>query len=158
MSPSGLDQNSMFKITSRGKHAVSALVDLASADNKSPVPLSGISERSKISLSYLEQLFAALRRHGLVSSTRGPGGGYKLAKNTRDITITSILKAAEDTISAKRSHETEQHHITNDQSKALWICTGRILELSLDKITLQDVLSDKLDTHPFLNKVFETLQ
>ncbi len=103
-----------MKLTTKGRFAVTAMLDLAlnealahdAATNSSlpseikPVTLAGISERQKISLSYLEQLFSRLRRQGLVSSVRGPGGGYKLAKNYADISVADIINAVDELIDA----------------------------------------------------------
>ena len=73
-----------MRLTTKGRFAVTAMIDLAMRCADGPVALAGISERQKISLSYLEQLFGKLRRHGLVDSVRGPGGGYCLARPTSD--------------------------------------------------------------------------
>ena len=79
-----------MRLTTKGRFAVTAMLDLALREHAGPVTLAGISEREHISLSYLEQLFGKLRRNGLVESTRGPGGGYTLGKPASDITITAI--------------------------------------------------------------------
>jgi len=68
-----------MRLTTKGRFAVTAMIDLGLRQHRGPVTLAGISQRQRISLSYLEQLFAKLRRHQLVESTRGPGGGYRLA-------------------------------------------------------------------------------
>ena len=70
-----------MRLTTKGRFAVTAMIDLASRQTDGPVTLAGIADRQKISLSYLEQLFGKLRRHDLVSSVRGPGGGYRLARD-----------------------------------------------------------------------------
>ena len=84
-----------MRITTRGQLAVSAMTDLALRQKMRPVALSTISARQGTSLSYLEQLFSALRRAGLVDSTRGPGGGYTLARNTDQISVAEIILAVE---------------------------------------------------------------
>jgi Rrf2 family transcriptional regulator, iron-sulfur cluster assembly transcription factor len=104
-----------MKLTTKGRFAVTAMLDLAMHEalahneakvvgslpaNIKPVTLAGISERQSISLSYLEQLFSRLRRQGLVSSVRGPGGGYKLAKNYADISVAEIINAVDEQIDA----------------------------------------------------------
>ncbi|MCD8493980.1 MAG: Rrf2 family transcriptional regulator [Alphaproteobacteria bacterium] len=91
-----------LKLTTRGQYAVVAMVEIGRDGKKAPVPLSDIAETTNISLSYLEQLIAGLRRHGLVTSYRGPGGGYTLAKPAQSIAVSDILKAAEDSTPAKR--------------------------------------------------------
>ena len=104
-----------MKLPTKGRFAVTAMLDLAlhealaNSENKlagselneiKPVTLAGISERQSISLSYLEQLFSRLRRQGLVNSVRGPGGGYKLAKNYADISVAEIINAVDEQIDA----------------------------------------------------------
>ena len=74
-----------MRLTTKGRFAVTAMIDLAMRQHQGPVTLAGISQRQKISLSYLEQLFGKLRRHELVESTRGPGGGYTLARSAKDV-------------------------------------------------------------------------
>ena len=76
-----------MRLTTKGRFAVTAMIDLALRQDKGPVSLSRISERQSISLSYLEQLFGRLRKHELVSSCRGPGGGYRLGRKSSDITV-----------------------------------------------------------------------
>ena len=76
-----------MRLTTKGRFAVTAMIDLAMRQHQGPVTLAGISQRQKISLSYLEQLFGKLRRHELVESTRGPGGGYSLGRKAAEITV-----------------------------------------------------------------------
>ena len=85
-----------MRLTTKGRFAVTAMLDLALNGTHGPVTLSGISERQKISLSYLEQLFGKLRRRALVESVRGPGGGYHLAREAADISVADIIKAVEE--------------------------------------------------------------
>jgi Rrf2 family protein len=80
-----------MRLTTKGRFAVTAMIDLALRQNNGPVTLAAISQRQQISLSYLEQLFGKLRRHELVESTRGPGGGYTLARKAADITVADII-------------------------------------------------------------------
>lgn len=91
-----------MKLTTKGRYAVTAMLDLAIHANDSPIPLADISQRQGISLSYLEQLFARLRRQGLVKSARGPGGGYRLNRVADDITIVEVLNAIDENIDATR--------------------------------------------------------
>jgi len=93
-----------MRLTTKGRFAVMAMIDLAMRGGTSPVTLADISERQKISLSYLEQLFGKLRRHGLVSSVRGPGGGYRLARALPQITVADIILAVDEPIDATRCH------------------------------------------------------
>lgn len=85
-----------MRLTTKGRFAVTAMIDLALRQDKGPVTLAGISERQNISLSYLEQLFGKLRRHNLVSSVRGPGGGYCLAKQLESISVADIIVAVDE--------------------------------------------------------------
>lgn len=89
-----------MRLTTKGRFAVTAMIDLAMNAQSHAVKLNAISERQKISLSYLEQLFSKLRRAGLVESIRGPGGGYILGKKANDINIAQIIAAAEDELDA----------------------------------------------------------
>ncbi|MDD5241220.1 MAG: Fe-S cluster assembly transcriptional regulator IscR [Sulfuricella sp.] len=89
-----------MRLTTKGRFAVTAMLDLAMRRGGGPVTLAGISERQKISLSYLEQLFGKLRRHALVKSVRGPGGGYYLAKSFDEIAISDIIKAVDEPMDA----------------------------------------------------------
>jgi Rrf2 family iron-sulfur cluster assembly transcriptional regulator len=89
-----------MKLTTKGRFAVTAMIDLALRQDGGPVALAGISERQKISLSYLEQLFGKLRRHGLVSSVRGPGGGYCLAKASVEMSVSDIIRAVDEPLDA----------------------------------------------------------
>ena len=87
-----------MRLTTKGRFAVTAMLDLALHASDGPVSLAGISERQKISLSYLEQLFGKLRRRNLVESVRGPGGGYHLARDAAGITVADIIRAVEEPI------------------------------------------------------------
>ncbi|MGE5027608.1 MAG: Fe-S cluster assembly transcriptional regulator IscR [Betaproteobacteria bacterium] len=89
-----------MRLTTKGRFAVTAMLDLALRQGEGPVTLAGISERQKISLSYLEQLFGKLRRHALVESVRGPGGGYYLARNLDEIAVADIIQAVDEAMDA----------------------------------------------------------
>jgi Rrf2 family iron-sulfur cluster assembly transcriptional regulator len=93
-----------MRLTTKGRFAVTAMIDLAMRGGGDPVTLAEISERQRISLSYLEQLFGKLRRYGLVSSVRGPGGGYRLAKGLQDLKVADIILAVDEPIDATRCH------------------------------------------------------
>jgi Rrf2 family iron-sulfur cluster assembly transcriptional regulator len=93
-----------MKLTSKGRYAVTAMLDVALHADVGPVPLADISERQEISLSYLEQLFARLRKHGLVSSVRGPGGGYLLGKDANTISVGDVINAVDESVDATRCH------------------------------------------------------
>ena len=89
-----------MRLTTKGRFAVTAMLDLAMSEADKPITLAGISERQSISLSYLEQLFSRLRRSGLVKSVRGPGGGYRIAKPLTEISVSEIISAVDELIDA----------------------------------------------------------
>ena len=89
-----------MRLTTKGRFAVTAMIDLALREGEGPVTLSGISERQRISLSYLEQLFGKLRRHDLVASVRGPGGGYCLSRPAPEISVADIIFAVDEPLDA----------------------------------------------------------
>jgi len=91
-----------MKLTSKGRYAVTAMLDVAMHSTDGPVPLADISERQGISLSYLEQLFAKLRKNGLVSSVRGPGGGYRLGNDACEISVGMVVRAVDESVDATR--------------------------------------------------------
>lgn len=91
-----------MKLTSKGRYAVTAMLDVAIHSSDSPVPLADISERQGISLSYLEQLFAKLRKNGLVTSVRGPGGGYRLGDDAENISVGMVVRAVDESVDATR--------------------------------------------------------
>ncbi|MDP1680195.1 MAG: Fe-S cluster assembly transcriptional regulator IscR [Burkholderiales bacterium] len=91
-----------MRLTTKGRFAVTAMLDLAMRNGNGPVTLAGISDRQKISLSYLEQLFGKLRRNALVESVRGPGGGYCLARGTGEISVAEIIRAVDEPVEATK--------------------------------------------------------
>jgi len=91
-----------MRLTTKGRYAVTAMLDLALHHSGGPVTLSDIAQRQGISLSYLEQLFALLRRRGLVSSTRGPGGGYRLGRKSDEIAVADVIAAVDESVDATR--------------------------------------------------------
>jgi len=117
-----------MRLTTKGRYAVTAMLDLVINSNDGPISLADISKRQEISLSYLEQLFAKLRRQGLVSSVRGPGGGYKLSREADTIFIAEIVDAVNESIDATNCggagncHGGEvclTHHLWSDLSKQI---------------------------------------
>jgi Rrf2 family iron-sulfur cluster assembly transcriptional regulator len=131
-----------MRLTTKGRFAVTAMLDLAINEVDKPVTLAGISERQNISLSYLEQLFSRLRRCGLVKSVRGPGGGYRIAKNLNQITVSEIISAVDELIDATQcgGHENcrdERRCMTHDLWSSLNV---KILEY-LSGVTLADLVA-----------------
>ncbi len=93
-----------MKLTSKGRYAVTAMLDVALHSAKGPVPLADISERQGISLSYLEQLFSRLRKAGLVASVRGPGGGYRLGIDANEIAVGTVISAVDESVDATKCY------------------------------------------------------
>ena len=131
-----------MRLTTKGRFAVTAMLDLAMHADGGPVSLNAISERQQISLSYLEQLFGKLRRAGLVESIRGPGGGYVLSRAAADINIAEVIAAADDTLDATQcggAANCQDGHpcLTHD----LWENLNRTIDDYLSRISLQCVLT-----------------
>ena len=99
-----------MRLTTKGRFAVTAMLDLALHADQGPVSLAGISARQKISLSYLEQLFGKLRRGRLVESVRGPGGGYNLARDAAEVSVADIVRAVEEPIDSTQCGGRENCH------------------------------------------------
>jgi Rrf2 family iron-sulfur cluster assembly transcriptional regulator len=91
-----------MRLTTKGRFAVTAMIDVAMHNSEGPVTLAGVADRQKISLSYLEQLFGKLRRYGLVDSVRGPGGGYNLARPATTVSVADIITAVDEPIDATK--------------------------------------------------------
>jgi len=91
-----------MRLTTKGRYAVTAMLDLALHAHEKPITLADISQRQGISLSYLEQLFSRLRKHGLVASARGPGGGYRLSRHARDINVAEVITAVDEKVNVTR--------------------------------------------------------
>jgi len=126
-----------MRLTTKGRFAVTAMVDLGMRAGTGPVTLAEISGRQKISLSYLEQLFGKLRRHGLVDSVRGPGGGYCIAKGKEDVSVAEIILAVDEPIDAtqcggKENCRDDEKCITHD----LWANLNEHIFAYLRSITL----------------------
>lgn len=96
--------DSAMKLTTKGRYAVTAMLDLAIHGEQGPVCLNEVAMRQDISLAYLEQLFTRLRRQGLVESTRGPGGGYRLGRPAADISIAAVINAVDESMDSMRCH------------------------------------------------------
>ncbi len=136
-----------LKLTSRGRHAVMAMVELAKHGQDNPVPLSEIADAATISISYLEQLFAGLRRNGLVRSYRGPGGGYVLARPPGEISVSDILISAEDSLPAKRAaNSNDSEEGGNVQTVALMSHISEVLHDFTREISLDDVMAGRYKT------------
>ncbi len=132
-----------MKLTSKGRYAVTAILDLAFHATSGPVTLSDISKRQDISLSYLEQLFTRLRKQQLVRSTRGPGGGYSLNKPASDIAVAEIVSAVDETVDTTRcSGATNCHDGEQCLAHELWDGLSQQIYGFLSDISLQDLMDD----------------
>jgi Rrf2 family transcriptional regulator, iron-sulfur cluster assembly transcription factor len=130
-----------MRLTTKGRFAVTAMIDLAMQHGTDPVTLAEISQRQKISLSYLEQLFAKLRRRGLVDSVRGPGGGYSLAKDMAQVSVADIILAVDEPIDAtqcagKENCQDDKKCITHD----LWAKLNEHILNYLGGVTLRQLV------------------
>ncbi|MDH3979772.1 MAG: Rrf2 family transcriptional regulator [Gammaproteobacteria bacterium] len=126
-----------MKLSTKGRHAVTAMMELALQNKKGPVTLADISAQQSISISYLEQLFARLRQHGLVTGMRGPGGGYCLARPANEITIASILATVDDVSRREES--------ANTAGGQMWVRLSNRIYDYLDSITLDDAVESLAD-------------
>lgn len=137
-----------MKLTTKGRYAVQAMADIAVHGGRGPVALPDIALRQSISAGYLEQIFAKLRRAGLVDSNRGVSGGYSLAHAARDIRIADIIKSVDEEIrttacapgSSKSCQGTTARCLTHD----LWDELGRQIDIFLNAVTLEDVLERRV--------------
>ena len=137
-----------MRLSTKGRYAVMAMVDLAQHGGAAPVCLADIAERQEISLSYLEQLFAKLRRSGLVCSVRGPGGGYRLAHERDQIRICDIIVAVDEPIRAVRCTPGEAIGCRGDRSRCLthdlWDELSNQIHLYLSSVSLGDVCEKRV--------------
>lgn len=130
-----------MKLTSKGRYAVTAMLDIAIHTATGPVPLADISERQGISLSYLEQLFSRLRKHGLVNSVRGPGGGYRLGKCSAQIAVADVINAVDESILAtKCSGEGGCQDGQQCLTHTLWCDLSNRIEEFLQGISLSELV------------------
>jgi Rrf2 family iron-sulfur cluster assembly transcriptional regulator len=162
-----------MKLTTKGRYAVTALLDVALHQNDGPVTLSAIAERQNLSVSYLEQLFAKLRRSELVHSFKGPGGGYSLAVPSDDLVVSKILDAVDETIDAMRCQghggcQSGQmcltHHLWQDLSDQIHQFLSRIslgelmqrhdLKKTLSQMKAKPMANSKKDS--FMTETIET--
>ena len=133
-----------MKLTSKGRYAVTAMLDVAINSNNGPVSLAEISERQEISLSYLEQLFSRLRKNGLVSSVRGPGGGYVLSRGMNEIAISSIVHAVDESVNAtKCSGDCDCQGGVKCLTHSLWNDLSERIDSFLTGITLSELVNNQ---------------
>ena len=133
-----------MRLTTKGRYAVTGVLDLAFHEEKGPVSLAAISERQHISLSYLEQLFARLRRNGVVKSTRGPGGGYTLNRDAADISVSDVIVAVDESCQVAGCDDLEgcqgdYQCLTHD----LWKELSNEIRNFLDGISLAEMMANE---------------
>ena len=133
-----------MRLTTKGRFAVTAMIDLAMQRNSGPVTLAEISQRQKISLSYLEQLFGKMRRRALVNSVRGPGGGYRLAKDVGQVSVADIIHSVDEPVDSTQCGGKENCHdgqkcITHD----LWANLNQHIVDYLGAVTLKQLVDEQ---------------
>lgn len=143
-----------MRLTTKGRFAVTAMVDLAVRGGRGPVTLAGISERQKISLSYLEQLFGKLRKNNVVASVRGPGGGYCLARPANKISIVEIILAVDEPLDATNcgtlgNCQDGQPCLTHD----LWFGLNEKIHEYLASVNLQQLVDGQAKVHPEVSPI-----
>ena len=143
-----------MRLTTKGRFAVTAMIDLALRDTNGPITLAAISGRQGISLSYLEQLFGKLRRHGIVESVRGPGGGYNTAKTLESISVADIIAAVDEPLDATMCGGEKDCHdkgrigggLADNKQKGqcmtheLWAMLNRKMQEYLNSVSLGDLV------------------
>lgn len=143
-----------MRLSTRGRYAVMAMVELAERQQESsperrsgrPVSLAELAQAQLLSLAYLEQLFGHLRRSGLVASSRGPGGGYRLARPAAEITVAEIVSAVDESIRATRCEEGSPGCLAGERclTHDLWSELGEQIRLFLAHVTLDDVVAGRI--------------
>ena len=128
-----------MRMSTKGRFAVNALIDLALREPAGPVALAAICARQQISLSYLEQLFSRLRRNGLVESTRGPGGGYTLGRSAAEISVADIVTAVDEPLEDAAGEEHD-----NGYSRSLWQRLNAVMLQHMSTITLKSLVDEQI--------------
>jgi len=147
-----------MRLTTKGRYAVTAMLDLALHYDDGPITLADISQRQGISLSYLEQLFSKLRKKGLVDSTRGPGGGYRLSRPNHDIAIAEVISAVDEKVDATKCGGLSNcHGDTQCLTHDLWTDLSEQIFQFLSGISLGDLVDRKGDKYSDLLQNPETI-
>ncbi|PRY90293.1 Rrf2 family transcriptional regulator [Donghicola tyrosinivorans] len=150
-----------MKLSTKGRYAMVALVDLALQPAEDLVTLSEISKRQDISLPYLEQLFVKLRRAGLVDSVRGPGGGYRLARSPSEIRVVDVLGAVDETVSAMHKGAGASGALSGSRAQSLsnrlWEGLSAHVYVFLHQTRLQDLISNQLAPCPAVPCLFDVV-
>ncbi|MBL4749213.1 MAG: Rrf2 family transcriptional regulator [Amylibacter sp.] len=150
-----------MKLSTKGRYAMIALVDIAIEGKGSTVSLAEISKRQDISLNYLEQLFVKLRRAGFVDSVRGPGGGYKLAKTTDEIRVSAVLEAVDESMDALSKGAGATGASTGSRAQSLnnrlWEGLSAQVYVFLHQTRLSDVIDNQMAPCPAVPTLFEVV-
>ena len=150
-----------MKLSTKGRYAIIALTDLAIARQDEMTSLAEISKRQDISLPYLEQLFVRLRRSGLVTSVRGPGGGYRLARAAETIRIAEVLEAVDETVSAMHVGAGASGGVSGSRaqtlSNRLWESLSAHVYVFLHQTRLSDVVDNTLAPCPAVPTIFSVV-
>ncbi len=137
-----------MKLSTKGRYAVMAMVDLATNSNGRPISLADIAERQEISLSYLEQLFGKLRRGAVVRSVRGPGGGYLLARPAEEIRVSDVVLAVDEQLVATRCQPGSPLGCRRNKSRCqthdLWEELGNQIYMYLSSVSIEDVCARRV--------------
>ncbi|WP_114964301.1 Rrf2 family transcriptional regulator [Alkalilacustris brevis] len=150
-----------MKLSTKGRYAMVALVDLALSDGGAPVSLAEVSKRQQVSQAYLEQLFVKLRRAGLVESVRGPGGGYRLARSADAIRVADVLEAVDETVSAMHTGAGASGGVSGTRAQSLsnrlWEGLSAHVYVFLHQTRLSDVAGNALSPCPAVPNLFEVV-
>lgn len=150
-----------MKLSTKGRYAMIALVDLATAPEGALLSLAEISRRQDISLPYLEQLFVKLRRAGLVESVRGPGGGYRLARGAADIRVSDVLGAVDETVSAMHTGAGATGAVSGSKAQSLtnrlWEGLSAHVYVFLHQTRLADIARNDLAPCPAVPALLEVV-
>ncbi len=150
-----------MKLSTKGRYAMIALVDLALAEDDTLVSLNEIAARQNVSLAYLEQLFVKLRRAGIVTSVRGPGGGYKLARPAEAIRIADVFAAVDETVSALHTGAGASGAVSGSRAQSmtnrLWESMSAHVYVFLHQTRLSDVARNALTPCPAVPTLFEVV-
>ena len=137
-----------MRLSTKGRYAVMAMVDLATESHGTPVVLADVADRQEVSLSYLEQLFGKLRRSGLVKSVRGPGGGYLLSRTCDEVRIADIIMAVDEPIKVTRCKHGSPEGCRSNKSRCLthdlWEGLGDQIQSYLSSVSLADIVHKRV--------------
>jgi Rrf2 family iron-sulfur cluster assembly transcriptional regulator len=129
-----------MRMSTKGRFAVNAMIDLALRESAGPVALASISARQQISLSYLEQMFSRLRKNGIVASTRGPGGGYTLGRQATDISVADIVSSVDEPL----EEGVEGQASDDGMSRELWQRLNSVMLAHMGTISLKSLVDEQI--------------